>query len=190
MEQGTEKRQKRARRRGRMVAAALILLMGCGLGGTLAHLIANTAPIRNVFTLGGVLAEIVETLQGGTKGHVMVRNTGDVDAFIRAAIVVNWVDEDGNAAPQMPTKSDYDLDLTASGWVQQGDYYYYTERVAPQKTTDVLIGSCREVDGAAPAGYTLQVTVLAEAIQADGVDEDGRKAVEAAWGVDPTALAD
>ena len=52
-----------------------------------------------------------------------------------------------------------------------------------------LIVSCTRT-GAVPAeGYDLQVTILAEAIQADGKTSNGTKAVVDAWGVDPSTLS-
>ena len=36
------------------------------------------------------------TYYGGTKSNVIITNTGNTDAFIRAALIGQWLDEDGN----------------------------------------------------------------------------------------------
>ena len=47
------------------------------------------------------------------KKNVTVTNTGNVDAFIRAAIIVTWKDSAGNIAATVPVEGyDYNLKLT------------------------------------------------------------------------------
>ena len=72
-------------------------------------------------------------------------------------------------------------------WVKNGDFYYYTEVVAPGTETEVLFDSITVVEGKAPAGYTLHVELMSQSIQADGMNGD-MKVVESAWGVDPDEL--
>ena len=78
-----------------------------------------------------------------------------------------------------------------AGWVKNGDYYYYTKPVAPgaQPAADLidsitLSGSYTDADGGKQV-----IEVMAEAIQAKGVADDGTKAVVKAWGVDPETLS-
>ena len=70
-------------------------------------------------------------------------------------------------------------------WKRGNDgFYYYPDRVgAKQLTSDqhYLIVRCKPDPGKAPVGCNLQVTILADAIQADGVDSTGKPAVEIAW---------
>ena len=44
------------------------------------------------------------------------------------------------------------------------------------------------VAGKAPEGYDLQVTILADGIQADGVGSNGKTPMKDAWGVTPGQL--
>ena len=90
----------------------------------------------------------------------------------------------------------------SDGWIKYGDYYYYTAQVEPGGNTSELIAEkipiYKEYKVTQEGGettvtviYNHQVTVLAEAIQADGVVEKDGKAVKAvvdAWGVDPEIL--
>ena len=55
-------RGKRARKRTLarpvLLALSLVLVLGLGVGGTLAYLVTNTDPVTNTFTPGEVTTEI------------------------------------------------------------------------------------------------------------------------------------
>ena len=160
---------------------ALVLILGAVVGGTLAYLAAHTDAIVNTFTAAKVTTEIEETFAGSVKSNVSMKNTGDVEAYIRAAYVVTWKDATGKEVyPTQPVEgTDYSIALNLSeGWVQYGGYYYYTKPVAPDASTGVLITSCAPVEGRAPEGYFLSVDVLASAIQSVPAEAVGQ-----AWGV-------
>lgn len=159
---------------------ALIVILTCAVGGTLAWLVDSTGPVTNTFTPGMITCEINETNSGGVKSNVTVTNTGNVSAYIRAAIVINLVDSEGNVYAKAPAAgTDYNMTPAASGWTKKGDYYYYNGAVAASGTTTNLIDSITEVGS--HDGYHLQVTVLAEAIQAEG-GNGTQSAAENAWG--------
>lgn len=180
------KREMRRNYKGRAALVALVLIFCCTVGGTLAWLATSTEDVVNTFTPGEVDSEVHEVLDGSTKRNVQIKNTGNVDAYIRAAIVVNWADEEGNVYGTTPAENDYTMTMTLklsdTGWQEGNDgYYYYANRVKPGAKTSELIKSCSPVEGKAPAGYNLQVTILADAIQADGVDGRSTPAVETVW---------
>ena len=172
-----------------VVLAVLVLAMA---GTTLAVLMHNSDNVKNVFNPSEVTCEVYEDFSDGQteKKDVMIRNTGDVDAYIRAAIIVNWIDKDGNIAPVSVKEGDYILkEPENSKWIKHSDgYYYYPERITPDGYTGELIKSIAPVKRKAPDGYTLSVEIIADAIQADGVNDEGVKAVVDAWGVDPEDL--
>jgi hypothetical protein len=91
-----------------------------------------------------------------------VQNTGDTTAYIRAAVVVNWVNDAGHVYAKAPT---YTVTPENTNWVLGSDgYYYYIKSVKagaviPEKLTVT-------VSSATPDGHTLQVEVVASAIQA------------------------
>ena len=136
-----------------------------------AYLAASTPTVTNVFEPGKVPPEIDEDLEGNVKKNVTVKNMGNVDAYIRAKIVVTWQDDQGNVYPVMPVGTDYTI-AYGDAWTKESDgFWYYNGKVgavAPNNETEVLITECKPVDGKAPAGYTLHVEILAQAIQADG----------------------
>lgn len=155
-----------------LLALVAALLVACAaVGGTLAFLQDKTDPITNTFTPAHVASAVVEDeFKGITKENVKVQNIGDVNAYIRAMVIVNWADANGNVLAQQPVKGDDYTDWTpGNGWSEGDDgYYYYSDPVTPNGVTGVLIQRCEPEQGKAPEGYNLQVTILADAIQADG----------------------
>lgn len=178
----TNKRKPRRRYRSKKPSAlliALVAILGALVGTTIAYLFTNTGSITNTFTPAHVTTDIPEDLSGNVKSNVKVKNTGDIEAYLRAAVVVTWQDEGGNVYPTAPVeKTDYEITWVMDGWVKSGDYYYYTAPVAAGQETKILFTSCSPVEGRAPEGYHLVVEVLASAIQSKPAD-----AVTAAWPV-------
>ena len=164
-------RGKRARKRTLarpvLLALSLVLVLGLSVGGTLAYLVTSTGPVTNTFTPGEVKTEIKEEFANDIKENVYVTNTGTVDAYIRAQIVINWVDDEGNIVADPGEGADYKLDMGTINWVEGADgFWYYTEKVEPDGKTENLINKC-EVTAKADAGVGLQVTILSQAIQAE-----------------------
>lgn len=179
-----EKLKRRFRpldKRSALWLAVLVLAIGTVIGGTWALLSASTSKVDNEFTPGKVTCEIPEIVEDNVKKSVKVKNTGNTDAYIRAAVIGNTVDDEGGITGAM---SDLDEYFAGKGWVKDGNYYYWTKPVAPGKTTEELLKSGKTIDLEG-----LQVTILAEAIQAKGTDGSS-KAVVSAWGVDPETLAE
>lgn len=169
---------KKKRRLAPWAALALALVLTLSVGGTIAYLITDTGPVTNTFTPGNVACEVIEKFDGTTKSDVKIKNTGNTDAYIRAAIVVNWIDTNGHFAPEVVNNDEYRLDL-GNGWIEQGGYYYWPSSVAASAETGKLIQSCSP--NVTKEGYTLCVEVLADAIQATPIN-----AVKDAWGVTVT----
>lgn len=161
------------------------------IGGSMAWLTDSQGGLTNTFTPAKIYIEVKEDFNDNVKSNVYVVNgtsekPSEADVYIRAAIVANWQDADGNvlAAPAV-AGTDYSLDLNvnrdSAGWIQQGDYYYCIK--ANGNCTDVLINECRQLTE--KTGYNLVVTVLAQAIQAEPAT-----AVTNAWGASiPAGLA-
>ena len=171
--------------KGLTALIALVLIFCCSVGGTLAWLAASSGPVTNTFKPTAVKCVVNENKSGKTKKNVNVSipekdgTTDTTDAFVRAAIIVNWVDQDGNVygvAPEQPTDGtkkeykDYTMEINDSDWTLSGGYYYYKNSVAPGGKTNDLIVTCTPKE-TAPNGYHLQVTILAEAIQAKGITD-------------------
>jgi len=167
---------------------SLILIMLFAASGTLAYIITTTDSISNVFNESYVAVEVTESIDNGVKSDVKVKNVGNTDAYIRAAIVVNWQKEDGTIYGQVPEANDYTISYnlydavnnSQALWFKGADgFYYYKAVVAPNESTaQELITSCRLLAANPPAeGYNLAVEIIASGIQSAHVD-----AVKAAWG--------
>lgn len=169
---------------------ALLLLLCCTVAGTLAYLVTSTNSVTNTFTPASVSTAVEETFKNGEKKDVKIQNTGDIPAYIRAAVIINWADANGNvygggtpAASTDDGKSgDYIISFNTDDWKQIGDYWYCETTTAPGALTKPLIISCAKTSTATvPDGYDLQVTILADGIQSEPAD-----AVTQAWGVTVT----
>ena len=161
---------------------ALLVLLCCTVAGTVAYLVTSTDPVTNTFTPAHVSTEVNESFTGGVKSNVTIKNTGDIPAYIRAAVIINWADKDGNVSATPVEDGDYEIKYDSSNtWKKIGDYWYYTNPVAADSLTEkALIESCAPVAGKAPEGYNLQVTILA-----DGIQSEPLTAIKEAWHVDP-----
>lgn len=152
---------------------SLCLIFALAVGTTFALLKANTDPVTNTFTAAKSKITIEETTDNGSKSEIRVKNEGTATSYVRAKLVLNWVSEDGKVVSggSLPT-----VTLNDDGsWFEKDGIYYYTKPVAPQDLTSNLLKSAIEQTNA-PKGCHLEVTVLAESIQAAP-----SSAVESAW---------
>ena len=155
------------RKKGILLLAAAMLILVCGVGSTLAYLATQTGQVQNTFEPAYVRSEVQETIANNVKSDVTIKNTGNVSAYIRAAIVVTWKDAAGNTMPQAPGTGDYTLNI-GSDWTEVGDYYYYNKSVAADASTTNLIDTCKPIKSY-PDGRTLCVEVIGSAIQSEGM---------------------
>lgn len=176
-----------APRRGRILAAALALTLIFSAGGTLAWLAASTEETVNTFSPAQMKITVDETFNGVTKEHVRVENKSETAVYIRVALVPTWVDETTHEPVAKSASLDdltFTTELPESGWVKGDDGYYYCTSLVPVGSyTPALFTSAVVKENRAPDGCTMDLQVLAQAIQATPKD-----AVKAAWGLDPTTL--
>mgnify|MGYP004454825119 CR=1 FL=1 len=154
---------------------SLCLIFALAVGTTFALLKASTAPVENTFTAAKSGTDIVEKLDGSQKKSIVVKNTGTAVSYVRVKLVMNWVDDNGNVSA---TPVNITVDYDNTNWFEQDGIYYYKMPVAANggETTNLLKDPITQPN--APAGYHLEVTVLAESIQAAP-----SKAVTDSWGV-------
>ena len=159
---------------------AVILLISTAVGSTVAFLATKTKPVENSFEYANVSCEVTQNCD--TDGSIVqVKNTGTISAYIRAAVVANWIDIDGNIAASVPEGYSYDLTCSSGSWAQGKDgFFYYLLPVAPDALTEGNLLTCTVTCPETPE-YTLSVEVLAEAIQstpASAVNEAWSAAVD------------
>ncbi|MBR2987259.1 MAG: hypothetical protein IKC63_04495 [Clostridia bacterium] len=175
--------QKRPSKKALVLILSLSLVLILSVGVTAALLISRSEELPNTFVPTFVRCEVLKTAVNGLPEDVSIQNTGDIPAFIRAAIVVNWVlDTDSHLIHGEAPKNGTDYTLTyGTSWQLGSDgYWYYTASVDPTALTDVLLDSVT-LHTEAPEGYHLAVEILATAIQAEP-----ERAAEEAWGVTVT----
>lgn len=164
-----------------VLLTAMVVLLCAVVGGTVAYLVTATDPVTNTFTPSSLETKIEETFSDNVKSDVKITNTGNVKAYIRAAVIVTWQNDSGKVYGAVPKlNEDYSYTGAASGWtvLASDGYYYYTSPVEPGSATSALIQYCKPLMAAPADGYTLHVEIISEAIQAEP-----HTAVEQAWGV-------
>lgn len=168
---------------------AMILLIALSAGTVYAYLKLTGNHVLNQFDPEqDVNPTIEETFDGNVKSDVQV-NVGETgySVYVRAMVVATWVKADGTVHATAPVAgTDYTLDWNSTDWFLASDgFYYHKAPIASEEKTAELIRTCAPVAGKAPdGGYTLNVKIVAQTIQALGAtDLDGTPAVEDAWKV-------
>ena len=161
---------------------SLCLIFALAVGTTFALLKANTAPVTNTFKAATSGTHVDVEDSGNEKTGIFVKNEGTATSYVRVKLVMNWVSKDGKTISATPLNISVDYDKT--NWFEQGGIYYYKTPVAPvsakpSNVTSNLLKTPIEQPEGAPDGYHLEVTVLAESIQAAP-----SKAVTDSWHVD------
>lgn len=153
---------------------SLCLIFALAVGTTVALLVAHTNAVTNTFTAAKSKITIEENTGNGIKSEIRVKNEGTATSYVRVKLVCNWVDKDGNvSATPVPAPT-----ITNSDWFVKDGIYYYKMPVALNGETSNLLQDHPITQGEAPDGYHLEVTVLAESIQAAPSE-----AVTKSWGV-------
>lgn len=150
---------------------SLCLIFALAVGTTVALLVAHTNAVTNTFTAAKSEITIKEDVENGEKSSIQVENTGTATSYVRVKLVMNWVSEDGKTISGEPVNIEVKYDNTK--WFEQDGIYYYTKPVAPKdaetgKVTSNLLQEGKPITQpeGAPDGCHLEVTVLAESIQA------------------------
>ena len=156
-----------------LIAFCVCILACAAISGSLAWLISTPGPVVNEFTPGEVTIQVDETFNGTTKQNVRIKNTGNVPAYIRVALVPAWVDDEGNiAAKPASLKLNDDCNIAwgkvgngyEDDWFIGSDGFYYCKTVIePGASTPILIKSCTVKDG--EHEYDFELQVIASAVQ-------------------------
>lgn len=186
MRRAAGRRALGARKGGMRLAAAVlaaVAALALGAGAAYAWLSDASEPVENVFDPSKVTVHVDEKT-GETKDDVTVANTGDTAAWIRAELVVGWVDDGGHLIGRAPVEGrDYMLELPESyQWLAGDDgLRYHALPVEPGESTGVLVQrAALTKEGVATAeqnGWSLRMTVLAAGLQAEPA-----RAFDETWG--------
>lgn len=166
MRMDSKKRRKSTTSRKVIVLAiAAVLLLSATVTGTLMYLVSKTTAVTNTFEPATVTCEVQENFDGTVKKDVTVKNTSNIDAYLRVKLVTYRVNDKGERIGGTAAIPNFTL---GEGWFEKDGFYYYNKPVAPDaKSANDLIGS---------SGITLKeytdadggrqvIEVIAEAIQ-------------------------
>ena len=124
----------------------------------------------------GVLQVGIDDGSGNkTAGTYTIKNvdSSNIPAFIRAAVVVNWRDGDGNLWA-IPLVEGVNYTISSPECTKIGNYYYYNGTRNPNDGFNITVTA-----GTPKDGYVLDVKILAEGIQSLPTT-----AAKNAWGVE------
>lgn len=149
---------------------SLCLIFALAVGTTVALLVAHTNAVTNTFKAAESGTHIEEETENGEKSSIIVENTGTATSYVRVKLVMNWVSKDGKTISGEPVNIDVNYDM--DNWFLGTDgIYYYKTPVGPKDsdnnmTANLLKDPITEPTDGKPDGCHLEVTVLAESIQA------------------------
>ncbi len=166
----------------------------------------------NATTTGTLLKNMLSDGEKFTPGKpydeaLSVRNTGDIDTFVRVIITKSWQDAEGKDTTLAPSLIDLNI-LENTGWVVDAstDYsderivLYYTQALAPGEETEALSDTIRIEPEIAQSvtvgedgkykyvynGYSFHLEAEVDAVQMHNAED----AIKSAWGVDVTVSDD
>lgn len=145
-----------------LIAALIVALALCG--SVIAYMFRKTEYKDNQFTPAEVSCKVAEVFDGEQKTSIQVKNTGNIDAYLRVRLVSYWVDTDGNivAKPSEMPK----INMVAD-WIEGlNNTYFYQKPVAPDELTDNMLSS-PIILAKDENGYSQVIEVFAEAIQSE-----------------------
>lgn len=167
---------KNNKKKGLIFLLAAFFVLMVASGSTLAFIMTDSDPVINTFSPAKVASEVVEgSFNGSVKENVKIANVGNTEAYIRAAIVVTWKENDSaNSVSAIKPEAGTDYTITLNigedgGWFQGSDGFYYHKKpvdyTGSNTSTSNLIIQCKPVEGKTPEGFVLSVEIIASAIQ-------------------------
>ena len=167
---------------------ALVLVLGCAVGGTVAWLVAKTDPVVNTFTYGDINITLTETKPTNRQAKIIpgVDIGKDPKVTVKAGSEACWlfvkVEEEGTFVADKVTYS------VADGWTQGDDTdipanVYYREVGAVTADTDfyVLNGNKVTVSNSLTKEDIANITQPKLTFTAYAVQKDGMADAAAAW---------
>lgn len=133
-----------------LIALGIMLLVGI-IGGTISYFTSSTT-IPNTFkteTYKTVTTEEFISPSSWTPGTttsktVTVKNEGNVPVAVRVSYTEAWVSKNGSSLPLQPTGLSQPaaiLNLNTTGWIKNGNYYYYNKAVKNGETSPTFLNS-------------------------------------------------
>lgn len=148
----------------KILLVSLTLIFAIGAGVTTAYMWKQGDTKTATFGEAHVDCEVT------TENNIYyVKNTGNVDCYVRVTFTVNFMDNEGNLHYTKPIAgTHYELVTSTSGnWIEGADgYWYYKEAISPKEKTLTGVVKVTPHNTNLPQGYSLKAIVNAEAVQA------------------------
>ena len=147
-----------------LVTLLIFVALLSGIGSVGAYMRKQTEVVTNTFVPAKVSCEVVEEYVGGvTKTNITVKNTSNIEAYLRLHIVTYWIDSRGEILFET-SRALNNIVYDDTRWVKSGDTYYYKYPVQPEEITTDLLKSNYELTTDSD-GNRQVVEIFAEAIQ-------------------------
>ena len=194
-----------------LISSIIAMAVMLAVGSTAAFLARQSQDMTNNFTPGTVSIDtkenssdtpessnvVSESTDSGAKKEVQIKNTGNIDAYVRVKLVPSWKYTDTESIAHADAES-FSLTMNepqdnlidcggvtlvlaedwSSNWIYKDGTFYYKAPVKPGAMTTLLL---KEVQMEEESKFDdLQVDVISEAIQkTDGAEQT---ALIQAWG--------
>ena len=143
----------------------LALIAAFAIGGTVAYLSAKTDKVENTFIPVEVNPEIDEKVENNVKTYAKVNNNSNTDVYIRADVIITWKNTQTNEV--LPVKdTDYSIEWNNTDWFSKDGILYHKAKVSENGSTANIFTNCKPIADPPKEGYTLNVEILAQAVQA------------------------
>lgn len=167
---------------------ALVLVLGCAVGGTVAWLVAKTDPVVNTFTYGDINIELTETKPANRQAKIIpgVDIEKDPKVTVNAGSEACWLfvkveEEDWPTFKEADGTTKKVSYAMANGWAAldgvAGVYYREVDAVTADTSFGILAGDIVTVSenltktevNSITAGTQPTLTFTAYAVQKDGI---------------------
>ena len=161
---------KKFHQKSLVLLVCVTMLLTFTVSGTVAFLADDSSSVVNTFEPTQVSVTVTDKInRNNEKTDVVITNTSNIKAYIRVAVVANWCNDKGQVV--MP-QTGVSLDL-GKGWSKSGDYYYYIDPVEAEKPVPEPLFTSYVApanDKATAAGLHLEMDIIVQAIQAEGMN--------------------
>ena len=115
---------------------------------------------------GSVISiDLSDKVSGVVKSDVVIKSYGSGEAWIRAAIVANWYDDEGNIVAPWDESQGTFTGRPGTGWTKNADgMYYYGSKVTRSSSISALFGTYTKPAVPPVAGAHLEMTIMVQAI--------------------------
>lgn len=109
--------------------------------------------------------DLSDKVDGNVKSNVIIKSYGSESSYIRAAIIANWYDSEGNVvAPWDETQGTF-TGRPGSGWTKNADgYYYYGSAVTKATNINSIFTTYTKPSTPPVAGAHLEMTIMVQAV--------------------------